>query len=263
MDEVAGGDAVGGDEDFGMEAGTEEIDGDHRRSAETAIRFERLAEQHFAALEGGMRMAANSVADDLGGDHGGETEDDQTEDRRPDASDARPPMGSDLGDDGDLTVIEWQLIGEILVFCLLSRSLPSCSNDAEVFDEDAAADAGEGFGSGDAFAGGGGDGVGQVAFAAEAETGDGGAVFHEDRRVHFASHVGHVIDILGVDDRRVAVVVFGAFCFLHGGEEIRAGNNRHHRHHLLFLDEGMIGIGFREEQLSAGRDRGARVFGEL
>ena len=39
MDEVAGGNAVGGDEDFGMEAGTEEVDGDHGRSAETAVRF--------------------------------------------------------------------------------------------------------------------------------------------------------------------------------------------------------------------------------
>jgi hypothetical protein len=71
VDEVAGTDAIGGDDDFGMEAGTEEIDGDDGGSGQTPVRFERLAEQHLAPFEGGMRMAADSVADDLSGDHGG------------------------------------------------------------------------------------------------------------------------------------------------------------------------------------------------
>jgi hypothetical protein len=69
VDEVAGADAIGGDDDFGMEAGTEQIDGDDGGSSEVPVRFERLAEQHLAPFEGGMRMAADSVADDLGGDH--------------------------------------------------------------------------------------------------------------------------------------------------------------------------------------------------
>jgi hypothetical protein len=69
MDEVAGSHAVSGDDDFGVEAGTEEVDGDDGCSAETPVGFDRLAEQHFATLERGMRMAADCVADDLGGDH--------------------------------------------------------------------------------------------------------------------------------------------------------------------------------------------------
>ena len=71
MDEVAGADAVGGNKDFGMEARAEQVDGDQRRATGDAIFIERLANQHLAALEGGMAMTANGAADDLGGDHGG------------------------------------------------------------------------------------------------------------------------------------------------------------------------------------------------
>jgi hypothetical protein len=69
MDEVAGSNSIGGDDDFGVESGTKEIDGDNRSSTEIPVGLDRLAEQHFATLERGMRMAAHGVADDLGGDH--------------------------------------------------------------------------------------------------------------------------------------------------------------------------------------------------
>jgi hypothetical protein len=69
VDEMAGSDAVGGNEDLGVEAGSEEINGDDGSALRFSLKAERLAEQHFAALEGGVRMAADSVADDLGGDH--------------------------------------------------------------------------------------------------------------------------------------------------------------------------------------------------
>jgi hypothetical protein len=72
MNEVAGTDPVGGDDDLGMETGTKEIDRHHGGASGIPTGVERLAEQHFAALEGGMRVAADSVTDDLGGDHEGE-----------------------------------------------------------------------------------------------------------------------------------------------------------------------------------------------
>jgi hypothetical protein len=74
VDEVAGGDAVGGDDDLGMEACAEEIDGDHRCSFGFVLKAERLAKHHLATLERGMRVAAHSVADDKGGDHGVDAE---------------------------------------------------------------------------------------------------------------------------------------------------------------------------------------------
>jgi hypothetical protein len=45
------------------------IDGDHRCASESAVGVELLAEQHAASLERGMAVAADRVADDLGGDH--------------------------------------------------------------------------------------------------------------------------------------------------------------------------------------------------
>ena len=69
MDEITGADAVGGDENFGMKSCAEVIDGDHGGAGKSAIGVELLAEQHAASLERGMAVAADRVADDLGGDH--------------------------------------------------------------------------------------------------------------------------------------------------------------------------------------------------
>jgi hypothetical protein len=43
VDKVAGTDPVGGDDDFGMEARAEQIDGDNRGANEIPVRFDRLA----------------------------------------------------------------------------------------------------------------------------------------------------------------------------------------------------------------------------
>ena len=56
-------------------------------------------------------------------------------------------------------------------------------DDAEVFHEHAAADAGEGLGSGDPLACCGGDGVGKVAFATETQTRDRRCVLVENLRI--------------------------------------------------------------------------------
>ena len=56
--------------------------------------------------------------------------------------------------------------GTVISYLLLVISIPS--DNSQILDEDAAADAGEGFGGGNAFASSGGDRVGQVTFAAEA-----------------------------------------------------------------------------------------------
>ena len=69
MDDVAGAEAVGGNEDFLVHAGAEQVDGHHRGAGRGSIRVERLAEQHFATLQRRMAVAAHSMADDLGGDH--------------------------------------------------------------------------------------------------------------------------------------------------------------------------------------------------
>ena len=69
MDDVAGADAVGGDEDFRMHAGAEEVDGNHRWAARMTVRVESLTEQHLETLQGRMTMAADRMADDLGGNH--------------------------------------------------------------------------------------------------------------------------------------------------------------------------------------------------
>ena len=120
-------------------------------------------------------------------------------------------------------------------------------DDMKVIHEHAAAHAGEGFGSGDAFASGGGDGVGKVALATESETSGAGSVFHEDGSVHFLCHRRHVVDVAGVDHRGVAVVVLGLFGVFHGRGEVGASDDGNHRHHLLFLHEGVIGTGFTEK----------------
>ena len=71
-----------------------------------------------------------------------------------------------------------------------------------------------------------------------------------------------MIDVAGVDDGGVAVVVLGAFGFADGGLEVRAGNDGHHRHHLLFLHEWMVGIGLGKEELRAGGNGGSGVLCE-
>ena len=71
-----------------------------------------------------------------------------------------------------------------------------------------------------------------------------------------------MIDVLGVDDGGVAVVVLGAFGLADAGFEVGHRNDRHHRHHLLFLDERMVGIGLSEEKLGAGGDVSSGVLGE-
>ena len=70
VDEMTGTDAVGGDEDLRVKTGSEQVDGDDRGAFRFSAEPERLAQQHLASLEGGMGMAADGVADDLGGDHG-------------------------------------------------------------------------------------------------------------------------------------------------------------------------------------------------
>ena len=69
VDDITGADAVGGDDNLGMKSGAEVIDGDHGGAGESAVGVELLAEQHAASLERGMAVAADRVADDLGGDH--------------------------------------------------------------------------------------------------------------------------------------------------------------------------------------------------
>lgn len=69
MDDVAGAEAVGGDDHFRMESGPEQINGDDGRTDPLVIRVESLAEHHLVSFEGRMTVAADCMTDDLGEEH--------------------------------------------------------------------------------------------------------------------------------------------------------------------------------------------------
>lgn len=70
MDDVAGSKTIGGDEDFGMEAGPEEIDGHHGCAGKAPLGVKSLTEQHPASLQRGMCVTADCMANHLSEKHG-------------------------------------------------------------------------------------------------------------------------------------------------------------------------------------------------
>ena len=73
VDDVAGTETVGGNYDLRVKAGSEEVDGDHRRADQSELRVDGLAKHHLVSLEGGMGMTADRVADDLSEKHWGKS----------------------------------------------------------------------------------------------------------------------------------------------------------------------------------------------
>lgn len=71
MNDVAGTETIGGNEDFLVHARAEQIDGHHRSAGRGSVGSKRLAKQHRVPLQRRMAVAANGMADDLGGKHGG------------------------------------------------------------------------------------------------------------------------------------------------------------------------------------------------
>ncbi len=134
--------------------------------------------------------------------------------------------------------------------------------DPQVVDHRAAALAGEGQRRGHAFAGGRGDGEGHVSLAAQPQAGHARPVLDKQRGVHRLAHLGHVADVGGVDDGRVAEAVLGPLGLGDAVVDVAAADEGEEGHHLLDRHEGVRLVGLAEEQLDAVRHALADAAGQ-
>ena len=115
---------------------------------------------------------------------------------------------------------------------LKANSYLRFSQYPQIVDQGTAALASERQRSRNAFAGGRGDGKGKVSFSAQTERRHARAVFDEQRRVHNPAHLGHVANVVRVDDARVSKSVFVEFGFVDSFVDITAADERQEGHHL-------------------------------
>src|ERR1051326_5626303 len=116
----------------------------------------------------------------------------------------------------------------------------------QVIDHHTPSDSAEGLRVGHSLPGGSGNGVAKITFSPESKASHARPVFNKEGGIQRSGHGGHVLDIMGMNDGSVLIIVFSDQSRLNSFFDRFHSYDGCEGHHLLFFDKDMVFVRLSE-----------------